>query len=187
MKLSASIKFSEVKPSAARLTGPWHIMTSTQAYYREVSPLLPCSWMYLRSDWGCLNSTADHYWIPPSALQEETFWQRRQAKLRQMAGVQTTDQSTLKHADQENIYVASSGDRLQLEWKVALANPWPMTPPCICARAQHCCKQPFLSRCTPEECFYCRGATSHGQRDCPSSVYRTIVAQATEQRLSCTR
>ena len=52
--------------------------------------------------------------------QEEAFWQKRQAKLRQMSGLQTTDQDSLKHEDQENVYAASSGDALQLGWKVRL-------------------------------------------------------------------
>ena len=57
-----------------------------------------------------------------SVSQEEAFWQTRQAKLRQMSGLHTTDQDSLKHRDQENTHAGYLSGTLQLDWKVGLSH-----------------------------------------------------------------
>jgi len=58
-----------------------------------------------------------------SAMQEEIFWQKRQAKLKQMSGLKASDQSledSSKHRDQENICTIASDAPLQTDWKAGV-------------------------------------------------------------------
>ena len=106
-----------------------------------------------------------------------------------MSGHQTTDQDSFRHEDQGNIFVASSGDTLQLGWKVCPLNCQRYNVPMHMCRKDPASQQtcPGTKRMSHERVVFCRGAKSRGDTGCPSSVYTVIAAQGIVQRLNCIR